>query len=120
MIGIVESVAVPDNERLTAVHDERLAAIAVKMPPQQLRGAVIHRAGMGLFLGYAEYRQRFEDLMRGHLQLPGQLVYADFTHSQRLQYPSLPCVLRVLYGIKFALTHRCGGIWRFDRLPVSL
>ena len=61
---------------------ERLPGIvAVVMALHQLRDVFVNRTGMCLLLGYAEFRQQIDDLMRGHLQLPSQLVDADFTHS---------------------------------------
>ncbi len=61
--------------------------------------------GVGFLLGDAELRQHFEDHMRGNLELPGQLVYANFAHidSNALVTRRLTDFLRVLYGIKFGL-----------------
>ncbi len=60
---------------------------------------------MSLLLSDAELRQHFEDHMRGNLELPGQLVYTNFAHidSNALLTRRLTDILRVLYGIKFAL-----------------
>ena len=55
-------------------------AIDSKVRPNEIRDVVIERAGMRFLLGYAERGQQFDDLVGGNLQLPGQLVDADFTH----------------------------------------
>ena len=46
---------------------QRFAAIAVVVPPHQLRDMVVNRAGVRFLLGYAEVRQEFEDLVRRYL-----------------------------------------------------
>ena len=89
-------------------HRQRLPTVAVKMAAHQFRYVIVHRTGMRLLLGNAELWQHLNHLMRGDLQLPGQLVYPDFTHSKDCDFlvlPSLLCVLRVLYRIKFTFAH---------------
>jgi hypothetical protein len=48
--------------------------------PDFLRHVVVDRAGVRFLLGHAELRQHFQDLVRRDLELPRQLVYADFLH----------------------------------------
>src|SRR4051794_5273865 len=49
--------------------------------PNQFRNGFVDRAGVGLFLGDAQLGEHFEDDMRRNLELPRQLVDADFTHK---------------------------------------
>jgi hypothetical protein len=48
--------------------------------PHQLGNRFIDRAGVRLFFGDADLRQHFYDHVRWNLQLPRQLVDADFAH----------------------------------------
>jgi hypothetical protein len=46
----------------------------------QFRNRFVDRAGVRLFFGDADLRQHFYDHVRWNLQLPRQLVDADFAH----------------------------------------
>ena len=54
--------------------------------PDEFRGAFIDRAGVRLLLRDAKLWQHVEYFVRGNLQLPCQLVNADFTHMLKLQW----------------------------------
>jgi hypothetical protein len=54
---------------------------ALNAPADQFRDGLINGAGVGLLLGDAESRQHIDNLVRRDLELPGQLVDADFTHK---------------------------------------
>jgi hypothetical protein len=53
---------------------------SVEALPHQLRNRFINRAGVRLLFGDADLRQHFYDHVRWNLQLPRQLVDADFAH----------------------------------------
>jgi hypothetical protein len=55
-------------------------AFSVYALPDQLRNRFINRAGVRLLFGDADLRQHFYDHVRWNLQLPRQLVDADFAH----------------------------------------
>ena len=63
----------------------------------------VDRTGMRFFLCDAELRQHVNQGMGGDLELPGQLVDADFAHSycNTLETGRLTDLLRVLYSIRF-------------------
>ncbi len=63
----------------------------------------VDRAGMRFFLRDAEFRQHLNQSMGGDLELPSQLVDADFAHSycNTLETGRLTDLLRVLYSIRF-------------------
>ena len=52
----------------------------------QLGDIVVQGAGVSFLLGDAELRQHFEDGMRGDLELPGQLVDANFAHKRQQRH----------------------------------
>src|SRR5882672_5656870 len=81
--------------------------------PNQFRNGSVDRAGVGLFLSDTELGKHIEDSMRWNLELPRQLVNADFTHKscKRAYSAVLTDLLRVLYGIKFGLRFRRIGGW---------
>jgi hypothetical protein len=54
--------------------------------PDENRSAFINRAGVRLLLGDAKLWQHVQYFVRGNLQLPCQLVNADFTHMLKLQW----------------------------------
>ncbi len=62
-------------------------AIAGVVPPDFFRYVVVDRAGVRFLLADSQFGQNFEDLVRGNLELPRQLVNADFLHSFRLHHP---------------------------------
>jgi hypothetical protein len=76
--------------------------------PNQFRNRSVDRAGVGLLLSDTELGKHLEDDMRWNLELPRQLVDANFTHksSKRAYSAILTDLLRVLYGIKFGLRFR--------------
>jgi hypothetical protein len=76
--------------------------------PNQFRNRSVDGAGVGLFLSDTELGKHLEDGMRWNLELPRQLVYANFTHKscKRAYSAVLTDLLRVLYGIKFGLRFR--------------
>jgi hypothetical protein len=55
-------------------------AFSVDALPYQFRNRFVNRAGVRLFFGDADLRQHFYDHVRWNLQLPRQLVDADFAH----------------------------------------
>ena len=55
-------------------------AFSVDAFPYQLRNRLIDRTGVRLLFGDADLRQHFYDHVRWNLQLPRQLVDADFAH----------------------------------------
>jgi hypothetical protein len=55
-------------------------AFSVDALSHQFRDRLINRAGMRLLFGDANLRQHFYDHVRWNLQLPRQLVDADFAH----------------------------------------
>jgi len=73
--------------------------------PHEFGYRFIDGAGVSLLLGDAELGQHFEDHVRGNLELPGKLIDTNFAHidSNALVTRRLTDILRVLYGIKFAL-----------------
>jgi hypothetical protein len=101
--------------------------------PNQFRNRSVDGAGVCLFLSDTELGEHLEDDMRWNLELPRQLVDADFTHKscERASSAVLTDLLRVLYGIKFGsrfrrigrigrrtLAVRCSGlVGGFRQLP---
>jgi len=72
--------------------------------PANLVGhGLVYRTGMRFLLRDAELRQHVDQGMGGDLELPGQLVDADFAHSycNTLETGRLTDLLRVLYSIRF-------------------
>jgi hypothetical protein len=55
-------------------------AFSMDALPHQFRDRLINRAGMRLLFGDANLWQHFYDHVRWNLQLPRQLVDADFAH----------------------------------------
>jgi hypothetical protein len=55
-------------------------AFSVDAFAHQLRDGLINRTGVRLLFGDADLRQHFYDHVRWNLQLPRQLVDADFAH----------------------------------------
>jgi len=90
-------------------------AFSVNALPYQLGNRLIDRTGVRLLFGDADLRQHFYDHVRWNLQLPRQLVDADFAHIQdcnalvMLRLADFP---RILYGIKFFFGN-CRIIRRF-------
>jgi hypothetical protein len=56
------------------------------MSAQPIGHIVIDRAGVGHFLGNAEFLQFLDDLSRLDFQLPRQLIDSDLTHIQEFVY----------------------------------
>jgi len=48
----------------------------------EFRNRLVDGARVRLLLTHSQLREHFEDRMRWNLELPGQLVNADFTHSK--------------------------------------
>src|SRR6266851_1497194 len=71
--------------------------------PNQFRNRFVDGAGVCLLLSDTELGEHLEDDMRWDLELPRQLVDANFTHKrcERAFSAVLTDLLRVLYGIKF-------------------
>jgi hypothetical protein len=65
--------------RLIALRRTRVA-ISVDALPHQFRHWLINRTRVRLLFGDADLRQHFYDHVRWNLQLPRQLVDADFAH----------------------------------------
>jgi hypothetical protein len=82
--------------------------LAVDSPANQLRYRFVYGTRVGFLFGDAELWQHFEKRVRGDLELPGELVDANFTHtySNTLATGRLSDLLRVLYGIKFSFRFR--------------
>jgi hypothetical protein len=64
--------------RSTALRVDR--TFSVHALAHQFRNRFVDRAGVRLFFGDADLRQHFYDHVRWNLQLPRQLVDADFAH----------------------------------------
>ncbi len=58
--------------------------LATEAATHQQSLVVFQRAGVGLLLGDAQFREYFDDGVGFYFQLPGQLVDANFTHTLRL------------------------------------
>jgi hypothetical protein len=86
--------------------------VAEKTLPDQLRDGLVHGAGVSFLFGHAEIGEHLEDGVRWDLELPCQLVDANFTHRycDTRVGGRLADLLRVLYGIKFGF-----GICRICR-----
>ena len=47
----------------------------------QIGNGIVQRTGVSLLLRDAEFRQHFEDRVRGDLELPGQLIDTNLAHK---------------------------------------
>ena len=103
---------VVDRGRLLCISKEfagharlgRLIFLAKEALPDQLRNRLVHRAGVSLLFCYSQVGKHFEDGVRRNLELPCQLVDANFAHKycNTRVGGRLADLLRVLYGIKFS------------------
>jgi hypothetical protein len=74
----------PDGGRLGGAGGggrSRRFLVAEKALFDQLRDGLVHGAGVRFLFGHAEIGKHLEDGVGWNLELPCQLVDADFTHS---------------------------------------
>ena len=67
--------------RLGLAQGRNAATPALHSQPKLLGNVIIDRTGVGFLLGDAELGQHVDDFVGGNLQLPCQLVDANFTHK---------------------------------------
>jgi len=88
-------------------------SLSVQALPQQFGNRLINRAGVRLFFSDADVRQHFYNHVRWNLQLPGQLVNADFAHildcnalvTRRLaDFPRISYVIKFFFGSRRILS----------------
>jgi hypothetical protein len=73
--------------RMRVAHGIDGRAATLHSLADDLRHRLIDGTGMSFFLGDAELGQHVDDLVRGDLQLPGQLIDANFTHKKGQHTP---------------------------------
>ncbi len=73
----------------------RAGFTALDAPANHFRNRLVDRTGVSLLFSDTEFGEHIENLVRWNLELPGQLVNADFTHKklQTLAEPSLTDLL---------------------------
>jgi len=61
----------------------------------EFRNGLVDGTGVRFLLSDTEFRQHLKNDVRGHLELSGQLINADFTHM-KLQTPVAPSLTDLL------------------------